>query len=244
MRFPFNFIFMARNVSPSRTSFTSTVYFCRGCYFLVNSINHVYVCKPHDVFFQVPNAALNASAAFLLVLSNEIRNVAYKYPVAPPGTSENIWPYRFTTAISITGDSNILVANNLIAKSTRSASVKLKLIAHMEGNDTSVAHTRVRSPPPPSPCTMTTDFPYDNRYGIRHNSNGGITVNVSIVGNWVYQNGRVGVIWYSNDGLGGTRGGNRPGSQGQGVAVMYNHVEVANHTVCWTVEGNALCSVP
>eukprot|EP00041_Stephanoeca_diplocostata_P009906 m.156636 g.156636 ORF g.156636 m.156636 type:complete len:494 (+) comp17943_c0_seq2:76-1557(+) len=191
------------------------------------------------------STALDASMPFLLVLSNTFRNIAYKYPVPPPGTSENMWPYRFATAISITGDSNVFVANNVVAKATRTASAKLKLIAHPVDNDDTVPAGRVQaaSPPPASPCTMSTDFPYDNRYGIRHNSNGGVTANVSIVGNWVYQNGRVGVMWYSNDGLGAARGNSltkSPSRQGLGVAVMYNHVEVAAGTVCWTVEGTKL----
>ena len=29
-------------------------------------------------------------------------NVVYKYPVAPPATAPNEWPYRFSTAIAVT----------------------------------------------------------------------------------------------------------------------------------------------
>jgi hypothetical protein len=63
-----------------------------------------------------------------VVLSNLLINVVYKYPVAPPGTGENEWPYRFSTAIGVTADSNVLIANNLMAKATRSVTVNVKFL--------------------------------------------------------------------------------------------------------------------
>ena len=49
---------------------------------------------------------------------------------------------------------------------------------------------------------MDVPFLYDNRYGIWH-TNGGLPVtNVSVYQNYVHQNGRVGIMWQADDGLG------------------------------------------
>ena len=61
----------------------------------------------------------------MVVLGNTLVNVAYRYPVAPPATDANEWPYRFTTAISVTASHNVLVGNNKISKATRSATTKV-----------------------------------------------------------------------------------------------------------------------
>ena len=86
---------------------------------------------------------------------------------------------------------------------------------------------------------MTVPFPYDNRYGIwYHGASTAPTTNVTIADNYVHMNGRVGVIWASNDGLGAVpvRGGGSA-LQGSGVAVVRNHVETLGGTTCWSVDG-------
>lgn len=63
-----------------------------------------------------------------LVLDNVLRHVAYKYPVAPPATFYQEWPYRFTTAVAVAATENALIANNLLAKATRSTQVKVSFL--------------------------------------------------------------------------------------------------------------------
>ena len=278
-----------------------------------------------------------------VVLGNKLVNVAYKYPVAPPATDANEWPYRFATAISVTADRNVLVGNNLIDKATKSTITKVTfthpdmvdyggnvvqtcaanvsrgvvadcddtaIIGQFWGEDPDGAkcceHCRIdancsywslkdhfhkcrlygaaaacksgktdngsmfgvwegphappspsppkppkppspsppKPPKPPSPCSLTVPFPYDNRYGIWfHATAGKATRNVTIADNYVFMNGRVGVIWESDDGLGAsanrhTRDEAPP--QGTGVAVVRNHVEVQGDTVCWSVDGHRM----
>merc|ERR1711871_873740 len=86
---------------------------------------------------------------------------------------------------------------------------------------------------------MTVPFPNDNRSGIwSHGAGTAPTTNVTIADNYVHRNGRVGVIWASNDGLGAVpvRGGGSA-LQGSGVAVVRNHVETLGGTTCWSVDG-------
>jgi len=67
--------------------------------------------------------------------------------------------------------------------------------------------------------------------------------NVSIYKNYVFQNGRVGIMWQANDGLGGTMAGQAEGAGpvlGSSVAVVGNHVQVLAGTVLWSVTGSKL----
>ena len=71
-----------------------------------------------------------------LVLGNVLRHVAYKYPVAPPATFYQEWPYRFTTAVAVAATENALIANNLLAKATRSTKVKVSFLPVEEFDQT------------------------------------------------------------------------------------------------------------
>jgi hypothetical protein len=68
------------------------------------------------------------SRTMFLVLSNMLRHVVYKYPVAPPATFYQEWPYRFSTAVAVTATENALIANNLLAKATRVTKVKVSFL--------------------------------------------------------------------------------------------------------------------
>jgi len=92
-------------------------------------------------------------------------------------------------------------------------------------------------------------FPYDNRYGIWLSTTtpAAVTKDVIIADNYVHMNGRVGVIWTSNDGLGRLSGADARTTQlapepvlGSGVAVVRNHVETLGQTTCWSVDGSRM----
>jgi hypothetical protein len=112
--------------------------------------------------------------------------------------------------------------------------------------------------------TLSVSNGHGTRYGIWFTAAAGMTTrNVTIADNYVYMNGRVGVIWSSDDGLGDvgrsvTRGhGARVGGSGDasaggavggakgggaaalgtGVAVVRNHVETLVGSTCWSVDG-------
>ena len=74
------------------------------------------------------NDSAASHRAMFLVLSNVLRHVAYKYPVPPPATFYQEWPYRFTTAVAVAATNNVLIANNLLAKATRSTEVKVSFL--------------------------------------------------------------------------------------------------------------------
>ena len=80
-----------------------------------------------------------------LVLSSVFQHVVYKYPVAPPATFYQEWPYRFSIGIAIEVNSNGLVANNLLPKATKSVSTHISLLNtglddEDEGDDDTVTH--------------------------------------------------------------------------------------------------------
>ena len=164
-----------------------------------------------------------------VVLGNKIHDVTYQHP----GTTSNIWPWRFSTALACYSDNNVLVANNLISKSTTSKKTTVTF----------------------SDEKMTVPYPVDNRYGIDVNQVmlGGIIGKYSghqcpagpgkltpscagwyfrrglvIRDNYIYMNGRVGVSW---------SGGGDGKTVGSGVQLYNNHVEVAAGTTAWSVNG-------
>jgi len=135
------------------------------------------------------------------------------------------WPWRFSTAISVYADSDVLVANNLIAKATRKATTSVAGFSNVP-------------------------YPYDNRYGIDVNqilyggvlghTSGGpckatpqnspfyFSQSLSIRDNYVFMNGRVGISW---------SGGGDGKTVGSGTEIYHNHVEVASGTTCYSVNG-------
>eukprot|EP00117_Sycon_ciliatum_P024518 scpid60111/ scgid6246/ len=173
-----------------------------------------------------------------LVFGNRIRDVSYKYP-DPASPTGNIWPYRWSAAIAAYSENNTLVANNLLAKSDKFAKTTIKLDVGK-----------------PTEKTVTTDYPYDNRYGIDAgqvllggvigaysksgkcpSSPGSLTPKcapwyfsrgVIVRDNYIYMNGRVGISW---------SGGGDGKTIGSGPQIVSNHVEVAKGTTCWTVDG-------
>eukprot|EP00039_Didymoeca_costata_P014950 m.247131 g.247131 ORF g.247131 m.247131 type:complete len:498 (-) comp16125_c1_seq20:41-1534(-) len=192
----------------------------------------------------VQGADVKDKSSMFVVLGNVLQHVVYKYPVAPPATFYQEWPYRFSIAVAVSAHNNAIIANNLLAKATKSATTKVNLINNKKNEDVTQLSSNGVKPPPPPPapenCSLSLQFPYDNRYGIWHDNGGLPTVNVSIYGNYVHQNGRVGVMWQSNDGM--TAGqqfhyDGTPVTQGSGVLVMLNHVEVEKGTTLWTVTG-------
>ena len=112
--------------------------------------------------------------------------------------------------------------------------------------------------------TLRVSNGHGTRYGIWLTAAAGMTTrNVTIADNYVYMNGRVGVIWSSDDGLsdvgrsvtrghgarvggsggasavgagGGAKGGGAA-ALGTGVAVVRNHVETLAGSTCWSVDG-------
>ena len=167
-----------------------------------------------------------------LVLGNKIHDVTYKHP-DPSNTTGNTWPFRFGTAIACYTDSNALIANNLISKSTTNMKVTVTF----------------------SDDKMTVPYPVDNRYGIDVNQvqlgaviskyyghkcpsqPGTLTPSCApwyfrkglvIRDNYVYMNGRVGLSW---------SGGGDGKTVGSGAQLYNNHVEVASGTTCWSVTG-------
>lgn len=162
------------------------------------------------------------SQSMFIVLSNEMKHVVYKFPVPPPATFYQEWPYRFSVAVDVTASQNVLIANNLLAKATKTAATKVTFEAGKTAQN----------------CTMSVPFAYDNRYGIWHHNDGQTTVNVSIMDNFVSQNGRVGVQWQSQDRYGVSASAATP--QGTGVAVIRNHVSVVRGTTVWSIEGSRL----
>lgn len=63
-------------------------------------------------------------------------------------------------------------------------------------------------------------------------------MNVSIYDNYVHQNGRVGIMWQSNDGLASQSGSDDlTPPLGTSVALYGNHVEVEAGTTLWSVTG-------
>jgi len=79
---------------------------------------------------EAPDSTASAAGSppLFLVLSNLIRHVAYKYPVAPPATFYQEWPYRFATAVGVEAHSNVLVANNLLGQQTRTTPVRVSFL--------------------------------------------------------------------------------------------------------------------
>ena len=136
-----------------------------------------------------------------VVIGNKIHDVTFQHPDTDNSSSYNIiWPWTFGIAIACYSDSNALVANNLISKSTTSKQTTLVL----NGDK------------------LTVPYPMDNHYGIDVNSimlGGPIfkylsnqrrlgqgSLNPScypwyfrrglvIRGNYVYMNGWVGMTW-------------------------------------------------
>ena len=167
-----------------------------------------------------------------IVLGNKIHDVTYEHP-DPTNTTDNIWPWRFGTALACYSDMNALIANNLISKSATSKKVTVTF----------------------SGDKMTVPYPVDNRYGIDVNQvllgaavnsyyghkcpsqPGTLTPSCApwffrqglvIRDNYVYMNGRVGVSW---------SGGGDGKTVGSGTQIYNNHVEVAAGTTCWSVTG-------
>eukprot|EP01043_Picozoa_sp_COSAG02_P045053 COSAG02_NODE_4082_length_5808_cov_3.266071_3_plen_611_part_00 len=167
-----------------------------------------------------------------IVLGNRIRNVNYDdfspkdsaWGKATSGSSSP-WPWSFSTAVAVYSDSNALVANNLLAQSTKSA--------------TMVTGAGKKVP-----------YPYDNRYGIDVNkvllggafgklvpgaSPGKCTdaqqhfpwsfrPGLAIRDNWVYGDGRVGISF---------SGGGDGEVVGSGTQVIANHVEHKKGSTFW-----------
>ena len=173
-----------------------------------------------------------------LILSNKIQDVSLGNP--SPGSewptvtiSKDPWPYRFGHAIAVYIEENALIGNNLLPKSSKS--IKTNVV-----NFTNVP------------------YPYDNRYGIDVNrilyggvldkTSGGpclptpknspyfFASGVVIRGNYVYQNGRVGISWSGGDGQ-SEQDNEDNVEQGLGAQVYNNHVEIASGTYCYSVTG-------
>lgn len=160
------------------------------------------------------NIAANASSPLALVFGNRIQNVNFMYPGGPGTTWPFAWPYRFSRAIGVSQSPNLLIGNNLVNKS----SLALKTTVSFAGRGKSPGYNG------------TLVFPVDNRYGINAGQpQGSYTVNASVDSNYVYQNGRVGIVWESSP-----QDLSKPG---QGMRVVNNHVEVAANTTCWTITG-------
>lgn len=168
-----------------------------------------------------------------IVVGNKIHDVTYKHPDPDNTTSNIIWPWRFGAAIACYGDSNVLVANNLISKSTTTMKTTLTLdgkkltvpylVDNRYGIDVNqillggVIGKYMGNQCPPQPGTLTPSCaPWYFRRGL------------IIRDNYVYMNGRVGISW---------SGGGDGKTVGSGTLVYNNHVEVAAGTTCWTLDG-------
>ena len=79
-----------------------------------------------------------------IVVGNKIHDVTYQHPDPADTSSKIIWPWRFGAAIACYSDSNALIANNLISKSTTSMNTTVVL----DGDK------------------LTVPYLVDNRYGI------------------------------------------------------------------------------
>jgi hypothetical protein len=156
------------------------------------------------------------TSGFALVFGVRAVNVNFRYPGGPGTTGAFPWPYRFATAIVVSQSPNLLIANNLLPRSPLAF-------------NTTVAFAGKGKAPG---FNGSVPFPVDNRYGIAGGQPpGAATVNASIHGNYVFQNGRVGVQWASAP----ADLGAPPGTGG--FAVVGNHVEVAANTTCYSVDG-------
>eukprot|EP00730_Choanoeca_flexa_P002492 TRINITY_DN11069_c0_g1_i3.p1 TRINITY_DN11069_c0_g1~~TRINITY_DN11069_c0_g1_i3.p1 ORF type:complete len:490 (+),score=98.81 TRINITY_DN11069_c0_g1_i3:154-1470(+) len=183
---------------------------------------------------------VEGSGSNKVVVGNRIRNVVLGNPdpsMADWSLSNGLnttyglgasdpWPWRFSTAIGVYTASNALIGNNLLDKASRSAKTSVAGFKNIE-------------------------FPYDNRYGIDVNSilYGGVLGKTSggpckasasnspyffargvvVRDNYIYQNGRVGLSWSGGD------DGKTPGS---GAVIYNNHVEGAQKSTCYTIDGS------
>lgn len=143
---------------------------------------------------------------------------------------ENEWPWRFATAISVGQGQNALVGNNLVGEATAKASTKVTFEAKGSCKE----------------FKGTLEFPYDNRYGVSLGMAPGDASpvrNASLLENYVYMNGRVGVFFGGPDGqddlgAGAVAWANRGGpAQGTGMVVRGNHVQVKANSTCYSVDG-------
>lgn len=174
------------------------------------------------------------SGSHKLVLSSTSTQVAYGR-VDPTNASSNPYSYRFGVSISVYGEANVLVANNLVTPSPpQGPNVTLTL----------------------SGKQFSTAFPYDNRYGvdvnrllfggvIGHACAGGpgnadpscapwfFPANVTVRDNWVFNCGRVSYSVAS-----GCNGGNDAPVLGAGLQLVNNHAEHCAGATCYTVDGS------
>eukprot|EP01052_Picozoa_sp_SAG31_P012225 SAG31_NODE_709_length_12683_cov_17.695248_4_plen_486_part_00 len=116
-----------------------------------------------------------ASHRMFLVLGNVLRHVVYKYPVAPPATFYQEWPYRFSTAVAVAATENVLIANNLLTKATRTTEVAVsffaaegaELVSEALPADNGAASTRWAAASCSSSVTLHQNFTLHASKGVR-----------------------------------------------------------------------------
>jgi hypothetical protein len=186
---------------------------------------------------------INGMGTNKVVFNCKIQNVTLNIPRPADGSgwcNGNEWPWRFSTAIACYTDGNCLVANNDLPQTNDSKNVSVTFDVNT-GCDA---------------WSGTAPYPFDNRYGIDVNrvllggvigsyagaglipsTFGGLTPSnfpwhfrqgITIRDNWVFQEGRVGIIW---------GGGGDGSTRGSGAEIRNNHVEVASGSTLYSVDG-------
>lgn len=161
--------------------------------------------------------ASDGRSQWMLAHGNRIRNVNYKYPEGPSaGKQPNEWPWRFSTALAVVASDGAAVTNNLLGQATLDFKVDVSFTAKHGC----------------SAFKGSVPFATDNRYGLHLYGEGNKTIgDATIAGNYVYQNGRVGIFF------GGRDSGKAGSNPGQGVLVQNNMVSVAPNTTLYSVTG-------